>query len=241
METDKEIGRFRVLSGSALKIIAVACMLCDHAAKFWLYKFGFIKAPLFFVGSTKISLGFLMANVIGRIAFPLFAFLAVEGYLHTRNCRRYMFNLLVFALLSTVPYSLAICGSPFCHKTNVLFTLLLGVASICAIDRFGGWKAFLVTVLSLAAAYVFKTDYGILGVTLIILMYGFKSRRELQFLSVIGCLFRGKASAGLPLAAIPIMLYNGERGFIKGRFGKYAFYAIYPLQFLVFYLLRRYC
>lgn len=228
----------RILSGSALKIIAVVSMLCDHVAKFILSSYRFAWKPLLTISGTKINLCFLMTSVIGRIAFPLFAFLIVEGYIHTRDLRKYVLNLLVFGVLAIAPWNLLHGDILNFHSFNVLFTFLSGILAIYGIDHFKGWKAFLCVSAALALSYMMKTDYSIMGVLLIILFHAFRNRREYQSLSLLACLFRGKKVIGIPLAALFILLYNGKRGFIKGKVWKYAFYAFYPLHLLVIYLIR---
>lgn len=218
--------RFQILSGSALKLIAVVSMICDHVAKFWLLPAGLIGRNAYMV----------MSAGMGRIAFPLFAFLLVEGFLHTRNVRKYALNLGVFALLTTIPWNL-VHGSILYHeRLNVLFTLLLGLMAIWGLGRLKGWKTFLCVTLSLFLAYVLRTEYGIMGLITIVLLYALRGHREYQALSVFGCLFKGKTTSGLLLAMPLILMYNGERGFIRGRVWKYVFYSIYPLHLLLIYL-----
>ena len=228
----------KILSGSALKIIAVVSMLCDHVAKFILSSYRFAWKPLLIVSGTKINLYFLMTSLIGRIAFPLFAFLIVEGYFHTRDLKKYVLNLFVFGILTIVPWNLLRGGLLDFHSFNVLFTFLFGILAIYGMDHFKGWKAFFCVAAALVLSYMMKTDYSIMGILLIILFHAFRNRREYQSLSLLACLFRGKKVIGIPLAALSILLYNGKRGFIKGKAWKYAFYAFYPLHLLVIYLVR---
>lgn len=228
----------RILSGSALKIIAVVSMLCDHVAKFILSSYHFAWEPWMTVSGVKVNLFFLMTSVIGRIAFPVFAFLVVEGYFHTRDLKKYVLNLLVFGIVTIVPWNLLNGGLLSFYSSNVLFTFLLGILAIYGIDHFKGWKAFLCVSVALALSYLLRTDYGIMGVLLLILFHAFRNRREYQSFSLLACLFRGKKTVGIPLAALSILMYNGKRGFIKGKAWKYAFYSIYPLHLLVIYLIR---
>lgn len=222
------------LSGSTLKVIALLSMFCDHGAKFFLRYFDFTWTPFFTMGGHKVHLFFVLSNVIGRIAFPLFAFLLVEGYLHTRNVKRYALNLLLFAILSTLPYNvLRNGGALHFDSLNVLFTLQLGLLAITAIDRLKGWKTFGCVMGCLALAYALKVDYNVLGVVMIVLLFALRNRREHQALATVASLFRGVQTTGVFLAAVPMVLYNGKRGFIHGRWGKYLFYAIYPLHLLV--------
>lgn len=88
-------------------------------------------------------------------------------------------------------------------------------------------------------AYVFRCDYNIRGVLTVVLLYALSGRREFQALSVAACLFTGKKTAGTLLALPLILMYNGKRGFIRGKAWKYAFYSIYPLHLLLIWLLSK--
>lgn len=220
---------YRILSGSALKIIAVIAMICDHCAKLLLVPKGIIGKSAYIA----------MSWGIGRIAFPLFALLLVEGFLHTKNVKKYALNLALFAFLTIFPWNLASTGHLLVFsKTNVLFTLLLGLISIWCLDKFEGWKSFFGLVFCLVISYLIKSDYSITGILTIVLIYALREKREYQALSSFACLFRGKTTSGLLLAMPLICMYNGERGFIKGKLWKYLFYSIYPIHLLLIYFLR---
>ena len=82
---------FPLLSGSALKIIAVVSMVIDHCAYYLMD------------GNT---MAYDVMRCFGRIAFPVFAFLVAEGFAHTQNRMRYFLSLLLFAAVSEVPWYL---------------------------------------------------------------------------------------------------------------------------------------
>ncbi len=145
------------LDGSQLKLIAVLTMLADHIA-FLLLGRGYIPAlaaelrRLTGAGTTQAAyttlrasydswlLAYRVMRSIGRIAFPIYAFLLVEGFFHTRNWRRYTVRLAVFALLSEIPFNLMTAShmvSPVAQ--NVFFTLLLGLLMMKAMDTAGQW------------------------------------------------------------------------------------------------------
>ena len=232
--------RWQLLSGSWLKVIAMVSMAIDHVAGFLLRYHSDFTIALFTVGNKQISWYFLM-RCIGRLAFPLFAFLLVEGFLHTSNRMKYGRNLLLFALLSEIPFDLARRGSLFAAGQNVFFTLFLGFLALYAVDRWESGKdsaeRLAVILFSLIGiGILFHTDYGSTGISFILLLYVLRKNRILQ--AAIGCCFLGSRwIAGL--AFIPINLYNGRRGFIRGAFGKYLFYVFYPLHLLVIYFIRR--
>jgi hypothetical protein len=232
--------RLRVLSGSWLKVLALLSMTCDHAAYIVLRHAGSFTVPLPLGADTVPRLYFLL-RFAGRLAFPLFAFLVVEGFLHTRSRSRYGLGLFVFALLSVVPWHLARYGCLFTLASqNVLFTLFLGFLALCAVRRWedGRLSALsLATVLFtlLATARLMHTDYEAVGVGFILSLYALRHSPALQAAVGIAILpVRWKAG----LAFIPINLYNGRRGFIHGTVAKYAFYLYYPLHLLALYFIR---
>ena len=226
--------RWKSLSGSALKVLAMVTMLIDHMALFyWRYDPEMLQ-PLFTIGHRHVSLYFLM-RCIGRIAFPIFAFLLVEGFVHTHNRMKYGRNLLVFALLSEIPWNLVHEGTWHYPSQNVIFTLLLGFLGMWAIERYRTeHRRLTFALLGLLAVSVFlRADYGCSGYGFILMLYVLRRRLLLQ--AVIGsCMLGSRWIAGL--AFIPISMYNGQRGFIHGVWSKYLFYAFYPLHLLAIYL-----
>lgn len=232
--------KWQILSGSWLKFVAVLSMAVDHTAQHVLYHLSSFNAPLFTLGNRPFSCVLLMV-CFGRLAFPLFAFLAVEGFIHTRDFRKYSLNLLLFALLSVIPWHLIRYGCMFSLRSqNVLFTLLLGIISLDAVRQWenGEINAFrlLFSLLTLLiTADLLHTDYGARGIAFMLTIYILRHKQALQ--ATIGwCLlpFRWVSA----IAFIPMNMYNGRRGFIRGAVSKYAFYAFYPLHLLVLYYLQ---
>lgn len=222
----KEHGRRRSgvgLSACDLKCIAVFTMLIDHMGAF-LYP------------------SQIWMRYVGRLAFPIFGFLIAEGFFHTRDVKKYMGRLLLFALVSEVPYDLVRYNQliEYNHQ-NVYFTLLLALFCMYVLQRLQGH--FLAACGILAAVFalthvVIKPDYGIGGVAMILCFYLFHTKKASQFLYVAAiniCYYGGIQTAGV-LALVPIRFYNGE----KGPSAKYFFYAFYPVHLLVLYLIRRY-
>ena len=223
---------FRVLSGSTLKLLAVLTMLIDHGAICLAAR---LNIPLLPGGSLTL---YTLMRGVGRLSFPLFSFLLTEGFRHTRNRLRYGLNLLIFALLSELPFNLLIGGALFYAKQNVFFTLLLGYLGIWAAESFReDRKKQLPLLLGLfVIAFLLRADYGWKGFCFILLLYYLG---EFPAVQALGC------SALLPwpyavgLAFLPINLYNGRRGFVRGPVLKYLFYAFYPAHLLLLWLLRR--
>lgn len=216
----------KVLSNSSLKMIAVFTMLIDHT--------GLTLIPYI----PSMVPYYSLFRDIGRMAFPIFCFLLIEGFCHTSNRKRYGISLFLFALLSEIPFDLAVNpGRSLWHYQNVLFTLLIGYLMIWGIEYCYGrlWLQILIPVLALGLAYWMKTDYSWKGVLLILLLYLF--RYDKAAMTITGCLcllWEWKAI----FAFIPINLYNGKRGWMKGGVAKYAFYLFYPAHMLILSLLR---
>jgi hypothetical protein len=224
-----------VLSGSWLKVLALLSMTCDHVAALVLRHAEDFAVQLPLSGDDIHSLYFLLRSV-GRLAFPLFAFLVVEGFLHTRSHKRYGRNLLLFAILSEIPWNLLHSGHLFFHSQNVFFTLFLGFLGMCAIYYLRDKRLLqaVALVLLLLVSVALRADYGCRGFGFIMLLYILRNNRLPQ--AIIGsCILPSTWVAGL--AFIPLSMYNGKRGFIKGKVAKYLCYIYYPLHLFVIYLI----
>lgn len=224
------------MSSFVIKIIAIICMLCDHSGDL-------------LIGHLSIF------NMIGRIAFPLFAFQITIGYKYTHNLKNYMMRIFIFALISQIPYSIMnnmLSGS--CFALNIFFTLFLGLSAIYIYDNFAKiYKSnkflsylikFVLIVLIMAFSYFINTDYSIFGIALILFIYIFYDKNKL-FFSIgyfILCLFGTLSYARilsfdylvqvyifLCLPLIFMLFYNGK----KGPSAKYFFYAFYPLHIII--------
>ena len=123
---------YQVLSGSALKVIAMFSMLIDHTAAYVLSRYQWAGTPFVVIGSHSLSV-YRMMRIMGRIAFPIFCFLLVEGFIHTSNRIRYGRNLLIFALISEIPWNL-VHADGFFYKGQecILYTVL----RLCCIVRY---------------------------------------------------------------------------------------------------------
>ena len=171
--------------------------------------------------------------MFGRFAFPIFVFLLVEGFLNTRNRKKYGLNLFVLALL----FNLMNGGALLFAKQNVMFTLLLGYLAMCCLEHFKN-KPILSMVILLIMFLITRymhADYQTAGFVFILLMYGLRKEKVIQCI-VAPVLLSMKAMVFMSL--LLTCLYNRERGFIKSKFWKYFFYAFYPLHMLVIYLVR---
>lgn len=224
------------LSGSALKMIAVICMAIDHAAYFLLSHNEAFRQALFAIDGMEITAYYLL-RCVGRLAFPLFAFLIVEGFRHTRNHHRYWRNLLIVALISEVPWVLLHDGALHLRGHNVMFTLLFGYSALLSIDRLGEqqWKQVAALAGWFVITLLLAPDYGVQGFAFIMMLSVTCRTPAIQ--AVIGSsMLRSTWIAGL--AFIPINMYNGKRGFIRSSWAKYCFYAFYPLHLLLIWAIK---
>ncbi len=238
----KSIPSGACINGFELKLIAVATMLIDHI--------GCVLFP-----------DQMVFRYIGRIAFPIFVFLIVEGFYHTRSIRKYEIRLLIFALISEIPFDLAFNDSVLEFQSqNVFFTLFLGLLMLDLITRAGRgteavkqqWIGILILVIFVAAAYFLKTDYSAGGILLFYCFYIFRDRLipKCIGLFVISLLVFGPIECWSLLALIPLIFYNGKRGFDSGGklYGAHAegaaaalvkilFYIFYPVHLLIIHFI----
>lgn len=222
-------------SGTALKSIACVSMLIDHIGASCL-EVGVLSSG----ANVWASRADVVLRLIGRLAFPLYCFLLVEGFVHTHSVRRYALRLLLFALVSEVPFDWAFFAKPFyAGYQNVYFTLLAGLACLWLLRRFEapGWQNRLAQAAALAgcgaAAWLARTDYDWFGVALIAVLYLLRGDPHRR--TVAGCLLCAWEVTA-PLAFLPIARYSGERGHCA-KWEKYAFYAFYPVHLTLLALL----
>lgn len=236
------------ISSSTLHILAMGFMLCDHL---W---------AVLFPAEEWLA-------CIGRTAYPVFAFMIVEGYTHTRDLRRYMLRLFLWACLSEIPFNIMYGGSIFYpYHQNVLWTFLQSLLVIILIEkcrsRFDAVPAALLSAglaaFGFAAGYATMSDYYGIGILTVLVFYFFRGRtwgsRFAQFLClyILNVKLLGGycytfqlfghdiefVQQGLAvLSLIPIWLYQGRQG-IRSKVFQYACYAFYPVHIIVLLLLR---
>ena len=242
----------RGLSQEGLKLVACVTMLLDHIGAVIVMDC-FEKA----VGADRGALLDLyeLLRTVGRLAFPIYCFLLVEGSVHTRNPRCYGLRLLVAALLAEIPYDLALYGSISWEHQNVMVTLLLGFVMLEAMKIAPRlWMRLLLLVPFLYLAEWAGSDYGADGILLIGM---FALTRELPHQGLvrffgIWCVFSPFHLMALnwvggfavtvqelaAFAAIPIGMYDGSKR-TKSRAVQWGFYLFYPVHLLVLYLIVR--
>ncbi len=209
------------MTGFILKIIAIVTMLIDHIGYIFITEHGL---NLIFRG-------------VGRLAFPIFAFLIAEGCSKTGDIKKYKYRLLAFAFISEIPFDFAFYNTylEFSHQ-NVFFTLLLGTVAVYFYDQYNDNKKFkyLAIIFPAVIAEILHTDYGAVGVLIIVTIYLMKDDLKKQiYVIIFGNLILTMLSHPIQLlgmlTVIPIYFYNGERGINI----KYFFYVFYPLHLLI--------
>lgn len=223
--------KFRFLSGSSLKLIAILTMFIDHIGAALIEPFligGFVS------DSDTYRFWFqtdMILRTIGRMAFPIFCFLLVEGFFHSKNRKNYCIRLFLFALISELPFDLAFDGQWVAWEhQNVFFTLLAGFVLMWIWQQFRGKPCLQLPALLLLAGiaeFILHSDYGYKGVLLIFILYIF--HRKPLWMTLTGALSLLWEAPAI-LAFIPIHLYNQKRGLPM----KYFFYFFYPLHLLLF-------
>ncbi|MBR4991747.1 MAG: hypothetical protein IKY86_01990 [Clostridia bacterium] len=210
------------LNGNRLKLLALLTMTVDHIGVYLLPQYGILR-------------------IIGRLAFPIYAYFIAEGCTHTKNRKKYLLQMAGMALLCQLVYFFAM-GSLF---QCILVTFTLSILTICAIDSGSSAKA----VAALCAVVLitvflpqwlsntdFAVDYSLWGVLLPVAVWLAKTRRHKLLctailLSMLALDFGGVQWYGL-LALLPLSLYDGTRG---SRRLKWLFYWYYPLHLAAIY------
>lgn len=234
------------MSSFALRMIAIVTMLIDHIG-------------LVFHHEMPDWLFWVMRGT-GRLAMPIFCFLIAEGLLHTRDVRKYLSRLLIFGVVSELPFDLMLNGRTMMAdgtlfdfaQQNVMFTLFLGLLGIMLFDTFAARNQRLAALAAIVAAGVaaqlLNTDYGMFGVYYVFVFYFFRGQRGQQTVffalglaAMILSQIMGGASpeaAAIQMCAIaaliPISHGNGRRG-PGGKAMRFGFYAFYPAHMLLLF------
>ena len=235
------------LTSFHLHIIAMALMLCDHM---WI----------------TVIPGNDWMTAIGRIAFPIFAFMTVEGFFYTKNLKKYMERLFVFALLSEIPFNLVAGGRAFypLHQ-NVIWTFLIGTGLMWMNEKAKEKTVstrLLVAVgtvgLGFALGLLSLCDYHYAGILTVLVFYFFRGRKFWNFALQFFCLWyiNTEILSGFYYVAqifgreveivrqgfaifalLPIWLYRGKQGlYNKGI--KALYYWFYPVHLIILWLIR---
>lgn len=234
---NEKLKKIQVLNGAQLKYIAFASMLIDHVNKA-------IILPYLEVGSTLSRISSVF-DVLGRIAFPLFSFFIVEGFFRTHSRKKYLLNLLFFAVISEIPYDM-FSSKVFLEfrLNNVLFSLALSLISIWILDEFRNkfeeklgnfWILFsipLLIVMYFVSIFV-SGDYDFHAILTAFFFYIFYDKPLTSaFFAYISIIKEWWSILGFGLT----IMYNGK----KGKQNKIFNYLFYPVHLLLLGLLRMY-
>lgn len=219
----------KFLPQEALKIIACLTMLIDHIA------------AVFLPWEQVLPL-----RIVGRIAFPIFCFLLAEGAYYTRNPLKYALRLLIGVALAEVPFDLLFYGSVTWEHSSVMVTLFLGLLAIYSLQMIPQWWMKMPAIAACAvAAELLGTDYGWLGVIMMLGMYLARDSKYPSITRAIVLLMVNWAfnSYRVPivsdfsipiqmfalLALIPIELYSGKKLSVS-KVVQWGFYMFYPVH-----------
>lgn len=181
-------------------------------------------------------------RIIGRLAFPIYCFLLVEGYIHTRDVKKYASRLFIFALISELPFDLAFYGQLGTQHQNIFFTLFIGLIAMYFMDKYETrGKRLLIFYLAGILATLLATDYSLIGIIYILSFYKSRNLPKEKRLAIVGLVIFAVNLLSMAtiqqysLLALPILyLYNGKPG-PKYKAIQILFYAAYPLHLLIYY------
>lgn len=243
--------RSGTFSADMLKLTAMITMLIDHIGA-GILEYLIIQVPLSEKTNEILITIDQVLRLIGRISFPLYCFLLVQGFFHTKSRLKYAGNLLLFALLSEYPFDFIFSGGLDFSSSNVLFTLLIGLLTMWGIEKAGS-KIFLqvlISAIGIFTATILHTDYSWMGILLILSLYFLRDNRFWQctisfilffsalvfrsagyYNSIWRSALRQLSSEYTLIFSFWIMYrYNGRR-YLKR--GKYLFYSFYPVHLLL--------
>ena len=243
-EGNRMLQNHKFINGNTLKIIAVITMFIDHLAVF-LAKSGAD-------GAFYTTLPYTMMRAIGRTAFPLFAFLLVEGFMHTKSRGRYLISILILAGISEPIYQIFFTEgiNELLHmkdSVNICFELAYSLIMLCVLEKIrkmasDSTKAsiaqVIVATLFVLGGIFLPFDYAAGGIILVASLYIFRDMPIRKLLLGYTALQISGMELWSIFAFILMYFYDGTRGKDIGKF-KYLFYAFYPLHLLILYLLRQ--
>ncbi len=230
-----KLDKLRIFSGAQLKYIAFLSMLADHVNKALIYPFLSGEGILQHISD--------VFDILGRIAFPLFAFFLVEGFFKTGNRKKYLASLLIFGIISEIPFDMALSGVFFePNSNNIMFTLALMLITIWTIDilkekmqnmsKYTWYPvSFVIVGIMCIISMVTGLDYEYHAIMIGYLFYIFYNKRVFAiFLGYLAIFKEVWSLLGFSL----ILTYNGKRG----KQNKLFNYCFYPVHLLILGILR---
>ena len=174
-------------------------------------------------------------RIVGRLAFPIFAYLLVEGFVYTKDVKKYLVRLGLFALISEIPFDLAFFGTVFApvHQ-NVFFELFCGILMLCLMLKTPSkTNQIIILIVMLLISDWLGLDYGSWGLLMVYACYKFREQKIVKLaLLVIFNLLMGYSQIYAGLAVILIAFHNRE----LGPKMKWLFYAFYPAHLMILFL-----
>ena len=233
MEKLKQIQKKFQINGAGLKYIAFISMFIDHFNKT-------IITPLLNYQQPLVTISTIF-DIIGRIAFPIFAFMIVEGFYKTKSRGKYLRNLLIFAIISEVPYDMFQSKVFINNRSqNIMWALAIGLLTLIIVDKLKekiknkyAWLgiSILIVAINAVVATLLSFDYDYYSIIIIFILYLFYDKRFLgSILSYLVIIKEVYAILGFAV----INFYNGE----KGRQNKLFNYFFYPAHLLILGLCR---
>ncbi|MDU6791760.1 MAG: TraX family protein [Intestinibacter bartlettii] len=233
MEKLKQIQKKFQINGAGLKYIAFISMFIDHFNKT-------IITPLLNYQQPLVTISTIF-DIIGRIAFPIFAFMIVEGFYKTKSRGKYLRNLLIFAIISEVPYDMFQSKVFINNRSqNIMWALAIGLLNLIIVDKLKekiknkyAWLgiSILIVAINAVVATLLSFDYDYYSIIIIFILYLFYDKRFLgSILSYLVIIKEVYAILGFAV----INFYNGE----KGRQNKLFNYFFYPAHLLILGLCR---
>lgn len=249
--TELTVTEKRRLSANTLKYISIAAMLIDHIA--WCFV------------DTYSVLGQIM-HVIGRLTAPIMCYFIAEGYYYTKNVKKYLLRLGLFALISWVPFIFMEFGTlPIYIESSqwyinpmqgVIYTFFLGLLALVVIHSESLNKPVKVLLLIPIFALSLIGDWLFFAIIWIIIFDRYRGDFKKQmiwftatavlmdlFFMLIGMTFAESLfQLGVLLAIVPLYFYNGKRGGSEKfrTFNKWFFYVFYPLHMVILGVLKFY-
>ena len=230
-----KLDKLRIFSGAQLKYIAFLSMLADHVNKALIYPFLSGEGILQHISD--------VFDILGRIAFPLFAFFLVEGFFKTGNRKKYLASLVIFGVFSEIPFDMALSGVFFePNSNNIMFTLALMLVIIWIIDtlkekmqKFPKYIWYLVSFVIVGIICIISMvaglDYEYHAIMIGYFFYIFHDKPVFAMFSGYLAIFKEFWSLlGFGL----ILTYNGKRG----KQNKLLNYCFYPVHLLILGILR---
>ncbi|MBR4313297.1 MAG: hypothetical protein IKP66_00120 [Lachnospiraceae bacterium] len=241
----REIG----FSHNALTIIAMFSMLLDHIAfvliqngKLYGYDMALYENAISLPEARPWVILCKILRMFGRIAFPIYSFLIVEGFRKTGNIFRYLLRILLLAFISEVPFDLIIFNKCFSYDClmlqNVLFTYFIGLLMLIGVKALNSLSEFLTVIpagVAVVVCYFLKTDYWLEGILLIYVFYMFRHDLNVKCLIalIITFMMTMQRYYGFGMVSVYfIYFYDGQKGYLDLKRFHYLFY---PLHMFVLY------